>query len=290
MSEQTIITIFCAFTRQWAVERWLGDLANTEHNPDFTNLCFIVDMNDEYLVKQLRAFAESHHYRSFHVKINEDWQPNETRIAIRRQRVADIKNQSKELIAKTDGSIIIGLEDDTVFERMPSFGRLIQPILDDDKIGFVEGVQMGRWGANMLGVWDCDDFEYPQKVWTLLPPAIGQSPDRVLTKFRDAEGGVYQDITGGGFYGYATQRELYMKHDYYWSSGQPWGPDVNYGFWLRQRGYRCVVDWQTIFGHNDHGQIGWPDAPPRSPLVEIIYNRDTLTGKWERRDYEQGRN
>ncbi len=267
-----IITIFCAFTRNWAVERWLGELSKIEHNPALTNLCFIVDMHDEYLVSQLRAYAEKGQYRSFHVKMNEDWEPNETRMAIRRQRIADMKNQSKELIARTDGTIILAFEDDTVLERVTSFDRLINPILQDDSVGFVEGVQMGRWGTNMIGAWDCDDYEYPQKVWTLLPA-------------KD-----YQHITGGGFYGYATQRELYLKADYYWATSQPWGPDVNYGFWLRQRGYKCIVDWQTVFGHNDHGHIGWPDDPPRSPLVEIIYNRDTLTGKWERRDYEQGRN
>lgn len=278
--QEPIITIFCAFTRDWAVAPWLANLAATKHDPKLTNLAFIVDTNDEYMGRQLRAFSETHGYRSFHVKINSDWEPNEQRLGIRRMRIADVKNQSKELISRSDGSIIIGMEDDTVFDRLESFNHLYQPILENDKVGFVEGVQMGRWGANMLGVWDCDDFEYPQKVWTLLPPGESYKENMVRGS---------QEITGGGFYGYATQRELYLNCDYYTSSGQPWGPDVNYGLWLRQRGYKCLVNWDAVFGHSDRGDIAYPDNPPRGPLVKIIYNRDKLTGKWERRDYEQNR-
>lgn len=272
---QKPITIFCAFTRGWAVQTWLDNLAAVDHDPKMVNFTAIIDIDDEYIAKQLKAFNEKQGgYRSFHVKMNEDWQPNEVRLAVRRMRIADVKNQSKDLIAMTDGEIIMGFEDDTVFDRLPNFDRLINPILEDDRVGFVEGIQMGRWGANMVGVWEADDFEFPQEVKTLLPP--------------DGKFEGYQEVTGGGWYGYATQRELYLNCDYFTSSGQPWGPDVNFGFWLKQRGYKVLADWGTVFGHSDHGNIGYPDNPPdHKKLIQVIYNRDKLTGKWERRDYEQ---
>lgn len=270
------LTIFCPFTRRWAVDRWLENLAAVEHDPKLVNLCFIIDTDEPYIAMALNRFAEERGYRSIQIRMNEEWSPNEVRLSIRRQRVADIHNQSKELIRRTDGELIIGLEDDTVFDRLKSFDQLIDPILIDDSVGFVEGVQMGRWSVNMIGAWLADDPVNTQQIETLLPP-------------NDIFWGE-QPISGGGFYGYATQRELYLNHDYYWSSGQPWGPDVNYGLWLNSLHYKCLIDWSVVFGHNDHNIIGYPDPPPdNQPLAKVIYTKDRETGKWERRDHEQGR-
>lgn len=264
-----IITIFCPFTRTWAVDGWLKSLEGVQHDPALTNLCIIVDGNEHLIANTIRKFAESKGYRSFHVKVNEDWHPNEVRLATRRMRIADVKNQSKDLIVKTDGDIIIGFEDDTVFDRMESFERLIAP-LQEPEIGFVEGVQMGRWGANMVGVWEANDPSYPTEVKTLLP------------------GRGLQEITGGGWYGYATRRDLYLNCEYYTSSAQPWGPDVNFGFWLRQRGYKVLVDWETVFGHHDYNKVLYPDSPGVR-LAQIVYNKNQATGKWDRTDHELSR-
>lgn len=265
-----IITIFCAFTRRWAIDDWLKNLAAVKHDPALTNLTAIVDCDEPYIANMLKKFAEEHNYRSFHVKINSDWRPNEVRLAIRRMRVADVHNQSKDLIALTDGQIIIGLEDDTVIDRLESFDRLIQPLFDDPEVGFVEGVQMGRWGANMIGAWEANDAFMPTKVRTLLP---AETPSG------------YQSIDGGGWYGYATRRELWLNCEYYTSSAQPWGPDVNFGLWLRQQRLKCRIDWRTIFGHRDFTVIKYPNDPDVR-LAQIVYNKDELTGKWNRTDHE----
>lgn len=266
---QKPITVFCAFTRNWAVERWLDNFNHVKHDPALTNLVFIVDIDDPRIEIALRQYAERGKYRSFHVKMNDDWAPNETKLGIRRMRIADIHNQSKHLIAKTDGEYILAFEDDTVFENPNTFERLLEPIRKDDSVGFVEGVQMGRHGAHMIGAWQTDDLMHINEIKTLLPPA---------GRFEGL-----QEITGGGMYGYATQRQLYMDCDYWTSSGQPWAVDVNFGIWLRQRGYKCLIDWGLLFGHNAYNVIMWPDNPP-APLVSVHYTRDRLTGRWERRD------
>lgn len=268
---QPVITVFCAFTRRWAINRWIREFINIEHDPALTNLCFIVDCDEPYIENQLKKTFQ-YGYRSFHVRINPANQPNEIKLAIRRARVADVKNQSKDLIAKTDGEYIISFEDDTVMERLDSLATLYNGL--DEVVGFVEGVQMGRWGANIIGAWEADNPGMPEVIKTLLPPA---NPDIV-----------YQRITGGGFYGYATHRHLYLNHDYYTSTSQPWGPDVNFGFYVRSRGYNCYIDWSTIFGHADHDRIGWPDTPGQK-LAQVVYTKDTLTGKWNRTDHEETR-
>lgn len=266
------ITIFCAFTRQWAVDQWLENLTATQHDPALTNLCIIVDGDQQLIANTIKKFAEKHSYRSFHVKVNTDWHPNEVRLAIRRARVAEVHNQSKDLIAKTDGDLIVGLEDDTVFDRNPNWLlELITSMADD--VGFIEGIQMGRWGANMVGVWQFDDIHKPRQVKTLLPPDDGIAR---------------QEITGGGFYGYVTRRHLYLDHDYYTSTSQPWGPDVNYGVWVRQQGYKCYADWTIVFGHNDYNRTLYPDDRGVR-LAQIVYTKNELTGKWDRTDHEQTR-
>lgn len=281
---QPIVTIFCAFTRQWAVQAWLDNLLNMEHDPSRTNLCIIVDGDMHLIANSIGGFAERHGYRSFHVKINEDWHANEVRLSVRRMRVADVHNQSKDLIAKTDGEFILGLEDDTVFDRDPYFLlKLLRPF-DDNQVGFVEGVQMGRWGANIIGAWEADNAASPTKIKTLLPPINPNETPRSYT----VDGIHYQNISGGGWYGYVTRRYLYLNCEYYTSTAQPWGPDVNYGLWLHQREYKCLIDWRVIFGHNDVGKILYPDDP-KVRLTQVIYNKNTATGKWDRSDHEQDR-
>ena len=274
--DHPIITIFCAFTRRWAIDGWLDNLAAVQHNPALTNLAFIVDGDEPYIYKTLQRFAEERGYRALHIKHNTGWSANEMRLTIRRQRVAEIHEQAKTLIAHCDGDYVIGLEDDTVFDRLESFARLLNPLenheTDKPKIGFVEGVQMGRWGAHMVGVWRADDVNYPRKIETLLPPPSNG----------------YEEITGGGWYGYATLRRLFLEAPYFASPSMPWGPDVNFGFWLRQQGWRCLVDWSIVFGHNDHGEVLYPDDP-KARLVKIVYNKRADNGKWERSDHEQNR-
>ena len=172
----------------------------------------------------------------------------------------------------TDGEIIICFEDDTVFDRLASFERLYQPLLDRPEVGFVEGVQVGRWGANMIGAWNAlpPNAENPNHIETLLPKTG------------------YEEITGGGWYGYATRRNLYLNCEYYTSSAQPWGPDVNFGIWLTRQHLKCLIDWDTQFGHKDYSKTIYPDDADLR-LAQIVYNRDSNTGKWNRTDHEQSR-
>lgn len=269
---QPLITIFCAFSRKWAIDKWIEDFSAVEHDPASTNVCFIVDGDEPYIETKLKQYFGAGGYRSFQLKSNKHWSPNEIKIEIRRMRVADLHNQAKAMVAKTDGDIIIGLEDDTVMTNLRSFAQLYTHIVDNHSIGFVEGVQCGRWGAKIIGAWIANDLYNPTRIETMLP----------------SEAGYIKTITGGGMYGFATRRNLYLNCEQYTSSNQPWGPDVNFGFYIRQQGYHCIIDWNIIFGHNDHGHIIWPDKG-KDPLSKVIFEKNTLTGRWDRTDYEDTR-
>lgn len=253
------ITIFCPFTRRWTVDRWLENLSKVDHDPSETNLCVIIDIDEPYILNMIRNFASP--YRSFYYKMNEQWQPNELKLGVRRARVAEVMNQAKDLVSRTDGEIVIGLEDDTVFDRLESFESLYKHL--DDSVGFVEGVQVGRWGVNMIGAWKVDLIDNPRQIRTLLP-SIG-----------------IQDISAGGLYGYAVKRELFLNHEFFTSTALPWGPDVNFGLWIRKQGLECLIDWSIVFGHQDHDSIAYPE---NRKLVEVSFTKNTNNGKWDRVD------
>lgn len=259
-----VITINCFFSRRWAVDLWLENLASVKHDPALTNLAIIVDCGDDYILNAIRHFAKTRGYRSFVYKMNENWHPNDVRIAARRPRIAELKNQSKDLVMRCDGHYVIGLEDDTYFPDLDIM-RLLTPLFEDVSVGFVEGVQCGRWEVKIIGAWNVDDVQNPYHAETLLP-----SQD-------------YQEIDAGGLYGYATRRELFLNHEYYTASSQPYGPDVNFGLWVRQRGYRCLIDWSTVFGHRDWSAILYPTGD----ITQVTYDKSHNTGAWTRTDIEK---
>jgi hypothetical protein len=261
---QPYIIITCAFTRRWAIERWLDDLASAKHDPSKTSLAFIIDADEPYILTCIKRFAEKYKYKDLLFYYNENNFPNEVRLSIRRLRIAEVKNQTKHLIAKLQGDIIVGLEDDTVFPGLDIM-RLIQPIIGTDQIGFVEGVQCGRHNLKMIGAWQVDNVRNPHLAETLPLATAG-----------------LQDICAGGFYGYATRRDLYVQHEYYSSTNQPYGPDVNYGLWVQQQGYGCLIDWGIVFGHQDYERILYPD-PAKTEIVRAV--KSTVTGLWERKDH-----
>lgn len=236
-----ILTIFCSFTRGWALERWLQNLSNLDYDPKLINLAFIVDCNDVTISSRL-IHLDNETYRSFSLDMNRDWNPNEVVPVERRRRIAQVKRESKALVERVDGDYVFSLEDDTVFDGL-DIRRLFIPFegsLTTKKVGMVEGVQCGRWGKKMIGAWKFDDLENPTTL-TSLTPKKG-----------------FQEIDAGGFYGYLTTRRLYLECPYIYN-GEAWGPDVNAGIWLRKHGYTNFIDWETKFGHNNHNIIIYPD-------------------------------
>jgi hypothetical protein len=256
-----VITIFTAFTRFWAVDQWLSDLASMKHEPSLTNLCFIVDVDEPRIEIKLAKYAYENNYRSFKCILNEDNNPNEVRIAQRRVRIAEVKNQSKELIANTDGDYVLSLEDDTVFTNLDVM-QLLAPYKNPLN-GFVEGVQCGRWGIKMIGAWRADDVNNMTKIETLLP----------------SKG--LELIDAGGFYGYVTRKHLYLMEGYF-ADDNPYGPDVHFGLALRRKGWICAINWDVVFGHNDHNKVLWPDGK----ISKVSYNKLPESELWERSDVD----
>lgn len=250
------------------VNPWLENLRQVEHDPSRTHLAVILDTKMSIEYENIKQYARQYSYASLEILHNHENEPSGN-ISARRGRIAFVKNQSKDIIRKHQSEYVIGLEDDTVFE-FKCFCRLIEPYTRIEDLGFVEGVQAGRWGCPYVGVWAVDDFEFVQKAETLTLPE--QEPRSTV----DDKG--YEEIDAGGFYYYATPTKLYLEHDYSWS-GEYWGADVNFGLWLRGKGYKCLVDWQSRCGHRQEGKA---TLYPTEKTVSVCYYKKD--NKWERLD------
>lgn len=266
MLEQPIITVFCAFTRPEMIQRWLIDLSTTDLDRARTNLAFIIDGTSKESDDPEKDIAEMYQilkseaqtYRKWLITRNDEHRVNQVNIGIRRKRIAEMKNQSKKLIAVLDGDFVLSLEDDTVFTGL-KIRDLLNHIDDDPEVGMVSGYQAGRWFEKMIGVWQFDDVKDPHECWTCLPST-----------------GI-EEVDGCGFYCYLTRKKLYLQADYYTEDWQPWGPDVNYGLWLRQQDYKVLVNWEVPLGHQDGETVILPEG-------NLSVENFSVTGQmWERR-------
>ena len=261
------ITVFCPFTRAEYVRRWFDDLASTDLKAENTNLVFIIDIGEDQFGQNIGAKIYSRildemqrtYYRQYVIARNYDHHVSGS-IPARRKRIAEIHNQSKEMIKAVDGQFVLGLEDDTVFTNL-CVERLYRKFVEHEDTGLVSAYEAGRWNQKIIGIWGFDNVDDPKSCWTELPKTD------------------YEEIDAAGMYCYLTPTELYLQHDYSSEDWQPWGPDVNYGLDLRRKGYTNYVDWSQACGHIDFDRIITPND---NLYVENFWYDEKLKG-WVRK-------
>lgn len=259
------ITVFCAFTRLEMVHRWFNDLESTDLAPETTSLAFIIDCNEPKIYKRLIDRINDSGFSRYLILRNYDHEVAAAHIPRRRQRIAEIHEQSKSLIANFGNEWVLGLEDDTVFTDLNVSRWWLKARAD--QVGLVSGYQAGRWHNKIIGVWDTDDPNNPTEAWTMLP------------------GKDFEEIDAVGFYGYLTRAQYYLEHNYHTELYEPWGPDVNYGLYLRRMGLKNYVDWTQPLGHFDQGTIITPDHDLHADHFYINKSSEyeTQTPQWVRR-------
>jgi hypothetical protein len=185
--------------------------------------------------------------------------PHEMNIGQRRSRITDVFNYARKLIPDTD--FVFTIEDDTnirpnYLDRLISKFNLVNS--REYKVGFISGVQVGRWGFKMIGAWNGFDYDDLKSAQT-----IPYTPENGL-----------QEVDAAGFYCYLTKKNLFVNTNY--KFGQ-FGPDVYFGFDLRFKGYHNFIDWSLIAEHVTNKGILVPDKD----VVVVKYAKDDK-GIWQR--------
>lgn len=145
----------------------------------------------------------------------------------RRQRIADIHNEIKDLIKETD--FIFLIEDDTLFSSI-TLKKLLATAYMKKYFGFISGVEVGRWGLTHIGGWIVDDIYNTKEI----------------TSIKKGSGIV--EVDGAGLYCCLTTKENYMKNIF-----KPYdkvlGPDFDFGINLRQKGLKNYLDYSIECQH-----------------------------------------
>jgi GT2 family glycosyltransferase len=166
-------------------------------------------------------------------------------INTRRRRIAAIHNSTRKLIKPCDYVFLI--EDDGILGP-DALSRLLADYQAHPYAGFIEGVELGRWGIPHVGAWRADDVYDMKRLESAMPVrpellndagrAIGRVPDHMV-----------QEIDAGGLYACLTRYRHYVDHEFRPYRSCTFGPDVDWGIALRQQGYKNYLDWSVAIEH-----------------------------------------
>lgn len=177
--------------------------------------------------------------------------PSKIDIPTRRTRIAQTMNDIRERIGGSN--YVFGFEDDT--ELSPGcVSKLVWAMSSHGElVGYVEGVQVGRWGYPYIGAFLVDDIENPTE-YNSLPYSEG-----------------VHGIDGGGFYCFLTPTALFKAHEHKWD--EPVGPDVYYGLTLRRKGYINLINWSVTTGHKSKNKMLYPTSKTAKVKLQLEGNR-----------------
>ena len=238
------ISIFVPFTRERLVDEFLEMFDGLELPHADCELVFYCDSNSSQLRTTLKQYVydNSEKYNGAVIYHSGNNPPEEASAYTRRQRITAMKEHSKLFISDSS-KYVFSLEDDT----FPLDKNCFYTLCDTAKksnVGYVSGVEPGRWGFKVIGGWRGDDINNLKRFGTIpyMPPETG-----------------IEEIDGGGFYCYITRTDLYKSIKYSFSA-DCFGPDVSYVLDVRRLGYKAYIDWSVVCAHKTYNTALLPDS------------------------------
>lgn len=150
----------------------------------------------------------------------------------RRKRIADLHNEARQYLQTSD--YVLCLEDDGIPPK-----NCIEKLLDSmgDNIGFVSGVELGRWQSRYIGAWHMKPIDEPTEITSIT--------------YKD---NVIIEVESAGLYCLLVKKDLYESHHFI--PGTHYGPDLDFGLKLKKKGYNNLVDTSIKIDHySESGRI-----------------------------------
>lgn len=245
------IQMFMPITRAWRVAeiaQMLGRLDTTGFDVELLVCIDNAEITHHYVRNAFEKWEIPLKYR---IITTGKYPVGEVNMARRRDRITEMLTFAQGHINDTD--YVFMVEDDTVIESGTLHALYASHEACENagmKVGFVEGVQVGRHGYRMIGAWRVDDLEKPTVMQT-----IPYNPIDLLEK-----------IDGGGLYCFIVRTPLFKAHKWYWEH-ECFSVDVTFGIELRKKGYQNVIDWSVHTGHAQN------DALPLYPSDRCVVVR-----------------
>lgn len=176
-------------------------------------------------------------------------------IANRRHRIAAIHNKARHYINDKCDYVLL-IEDDTTYPP-DTLTKMVETISYEDG-AYVTGVELGRWNTPYVGAWKADNIHEPNEIISVMP----------------SHG--LQEIDAGGLYCCLVDAELYRMHQFEPLDKQGKNGlscDVNFGLYLRQQGYKCLIDWSIQCDHiGDKGSVNLGNTKPEQVRFSKVNN------------------
>jgi hypothetical protein len=238
-------TVILPVSREQHLLRVFASLELLECNRERTSLLAFVDGEADLFLKARNLVEQSKFAQRLCIQGNIPGQRQEFSINTRRRRIAAIHNEVRMLIKPCEYVFLI--EDDGILGP-DALSRLLADYLAHPYAGFIEGVELGRWGIPHVGAWRADDVYDMKRLESAMPArpellndagrAIGRVPDHMV-----------EEIDAGGLYACLTRYRHYVDHEFRPYQNCTFGPDVDWGIALRQQGYKNYLDWSVAIEH-----------------------------------------
>lgn len=252
------ITIFLPICRENRVKEMIRQVNELEVNDHDINVLSVIDNI------RIKTFKTKYPTRCVYTGENG---PTEANVGQRRKRIANVFNKAKNYI-RDDIDLIFTIEDDSEI-RPNALSNLLNLYFsfNNNPIGLVSGVQVGRWGFKMMGIWYTDNPDSPHRMYTMsFDKNDFEYPNNLL---------LITEIHAAGFYCFITPRELFVNHEF--RGDRFFGPDVYYGLELRKQGYSNYLDTSVVVGHVvNNGRVLLPDED----VVQLEYKK--INNVWQR--------
>lgn len=250
-------TILILISRPQFLDRIFATLENLECNADELNIIGIVDGNQNLFVTARNKIMQSKFANRLCIPYKSKDKMLNSNVEHRRQRIANIHNFAKQHIDKTD--YIWGLEDDGAFS-VTALKALQHTHSMYPYAGVVSGVELGRWGINIIGGWRVDDVYKPDQIKSI-----------------DKSEGI-KEVDATGMYCFLTRSENYMKHEF-----TPYentlGPDFDWGLSLRRQGLMNYIDFDISVAH----LIGDKQLRVESDTIDSVTFVKNEQGRWRQK-------
>lgn len=224
-------TMICPFSRVWAIERWFDRFRELDFPKEETELLVIVDHNQNKFRDAVREEIKKSSSSLATAKLlftGEAPPPERSKAHERRSRII---GNLRRFLCEARGEILLGAEDDTIPD-VDAYPKLIEHLVKNPEVGFVQGTEVGRWSMPLIPHWSLGaDYQ-----GNLNEVSSGSYTGQDLV-----------EIQGGGWYLFATYTDIFRAVDLNWEN--PVGPDVWCIWRICQMGWKCLGDWSINAEH-----------------------------------------
>lgn len=230
-----VVTIILPFSRPEYLNKIFHCLERLDVGRAEVNLITITDGSNELFVDVRNRTEDSKFSNRLAVQFTDKSPIKQYDLLNRRRRIANIHNELKQYIGKTD--YIMGLEDDTLFPA-DTLKRLLNDLNFNPYAGVIQGTELGRHGLLHIGAWEVDDVYEPTAIAS-------------LDGSKESHGTV--EVDTGGMFCFLTKAKNYLEHNFKTFGNNDFGPDFDWTLALRQQGFKNYNNFDIRCTHKSPG-------------------------------------